>query len=117
MRAETTIEADEPDDLVGQLLATTNDPARFVELAFPAITPEGWQLEVLQSIGNQLQEECAAGSVEGGADRNGKREWSGQISVAELDHSVGLGHVRRDAGCGDGRDRAADQDEAVGRAE
>jgi hypothetical protein len=55
MKVET-IEADEADDLVEELLATTNDPARFVELAFPTITPERWQLEVLQSIGLRLQE-------------------------------------------------------------
>src|SRR6516162_7999874 len=55
MRAET-IEADEPDDLVGQLLATTNDPTRFVELAFPEIRLEAWQFEVLETIGGQLRE-------------------------------------------------------------
>ena len=55
MRAET-IEADEPDDLVGQLLATTNDPTRFVELAFPEIKLEAWQFEVLETIGGQLRE-------------------------------------------------------------
>jgi hypothetical protein len=55
MRVET-IEADETDDLVSQLLATTNDPARFVELAFPDITPEAWQREVLETIGDQLRE-------------------------------------------------------------
>src|SRR6516162_2284107 len=51
-----TIEAEEADDLVEQLLATTNDPARFVELAFPDIRPEKWQLRVLQTLANQLQE-------------------------------------------------------------
>jgi hypothetical protein len=56
MRLAETIEADEADDLVSQLLATTNDPARFVALAFPDITPERWQREVLETIGNQLQE-------------------------------------------------------------
>jgi len=55
MKAET-IEADETDDLVGELLATTNDPARFVELAFPAIRPEAWQRQVLDTIGAQLRE-------------------------------------------------------------
>src|SRR5215831_12538798 len=47
---------DETDDLVGELLACTNDPARFVELAFPAIRPEAWQLRVLETIGAQLRE-------------------------------------------------------------
>jgi len=56
VRLGETIEADEADDLVEQLLATTNDPARFVELAFPDIRPEKWQLRVLQTLANQLQE-------------------------------------------------------------
>jgi hypothetical protein len=50
------MEAEEADDLVGQLLATTNSPEKFVELAFPDITPEVWQFEVLQSIGLRLRE-------------------------------------------------------------
>src|SRR6516165_5209222 len=49
-------EADEVEDLVEQLFATTNDPTRFVELAFPAIKPEKWQHEVLETIGSQLRE-------------------------------------------------------------
>ena len=56
MRLGETIEADEADDLVEQLLATTNSPERFVELAFPDIRPEKWQLRVLQTLANQLQE-------------------------------------------------------------
>jgi hypothetical protein len=55
MRAET-FEADEPDDLVEQLLATTNDPTRFVELAFPDVKPERWQAKVLKELGDQLKE-------------------------------------------------------------
>ena len=53
MRLGETIDAD---DLVEALLATTNHPARFVALAFPTITPEKWQRQVLETIGNQLQE-------------------------------------------------------------
>jgi len=57
MKLGETIEADEgADDLTAELLATTNSPARFVELAFPDITPEKWQRQVLETIGNQLQE-------------------------------------------------------------
>jgi len=56
MRLGETIEAEEADDLVEQLLATTNEPARFVALAFPTITPERWQRQVLETIGDQLQE-------------------------------------------------------------
>jgi hypothetical protein len=55
MRAET-IEAEEAGDLVGELLACTNDPVRFVELAFPAIRLEKWQRRVLETIGTQLRE-------------------------------------------------------------
>jgi hypothetical protein len=61
MRLAETIEADEADDLVEQLLASTNDPARFVELAFPDITPEAWQRDVLETIGNQLKENAKLG--------------------------------------------------------
>jgi hypothetical protein len=56
MKQAETFEADEPDDLVGELLATTNDPTRFVELAFPEIQLEMWQLQVLEHIGGQLRE-------------------------------------------------------------
>jgi hypothetical protein len=48
--------ADEAEGLVEELLATTSDPARFVELAFPAIRLEVWQFEVLETIGGQLRE-------------------------------------------------------------
>ena len=51
-----TVEADGADDLVAALLATTNDPVRFVELAFPTIIMERWQRQVLETIGNQLRE-------------------------------------------------------------
>jgi hypothetical protein len=47
-------EADE--DLVQQLLGCSDDPLAFVRLAFPDIKPEKWQREVLEHIGNQLQE-------------------------------------------------------------
>jgi hypothetical protein len=53
MRAETI---EETADLVEELLATTNDPTRFVELAFPEIKLEAWQFEVLETIGGQLRE-------------------------------------------------------------
>ena len=45
---------DEPADLVDDLLACSNDPLRFVELAFPNITPERWQRTVMTHIGDQL---------------------------------------------------------------
>jgi hypothetical protein len=47
---------EEADDLTERLLATTNDPVRFVELAFPNIRLEKWQRRVLQTIADQLQE-------------------------------------------------------------
>jgi hypothetical protein len=50
----TTLEAD--DDLVQQLLLCSDDPLAFVNLAFPDITLETWQREVLEHIGNTLQE-------------------------------------------------------------
>jgi hypothetical protein len=57
MKMGESFEADEEtDDLVERLLATTNSPAQFVELAFPSIVPERWQQQVLETIGNQLQE-------------------------------------------------------------
>jgi len=49
-----TLEAD--DDLVQQLLLCSDDPLAFVNLAFPDIKPEKWQREVLEHIGNTLQE-------------------------------------------------------------
>jgi hypothetical protein len=51
-----TIEADEAEDLVGQLLACSDDPLAFVNLAFPDIRPEKWQRQVLETIGSQLRE-------------------------------------------------------------
>jgi hypothetical protein len=56
MKLAETIEADEADDLVSQLLAATNDPLAFVNLAFPEIRLEAWQREVLETIGNQLRD-------------------------------------------------------------
>jgi hypothetical protein len=46
----------EADDLVGQLLGCSDDPLAFVKLAFPDIRPEKWQREVLEHIGNTLQD-------------------------------------------------------------
>jgi hypothetical protein len=60
MRLGEAIEAEEPEDLVQQLLACTNDPLRFVELAFPTIRLEKWQRAVLETVGNQLQENARA---------------------------------------------------------
>jgi hypothetical protein len=54
--AAEIIEPDEPIDLVDELLACSNDPLRFVELAFPDIKPEEWQRQVLMMIGGQLSE-------------------------------------------------------------
>jgi len=51
-----TIAADEAEDLVEQLLGCSDDPLAFVRLAFPDIRPEKWQREVLEHIGNTLQE-------------------------------------------------------------
>ena len=42
--------------MVDALLACSNDPLRFVELAFPDIKPEEWQRQVLMTIGKQLSE-------------------------------------------------------------
>jgi hypothetical protein len=50
------MKTEEPDDLVAELMACTNDPTRFVELAFPEIQLEMWQLQVLEMIGGQLRE-------------------------------------------------------------
>jgi hypothetical protein len=44
------IDIDEP-DLTDELLACSNDPLRFVELAFPHIAPEHWQRQVMAHIG------------------------------------------------------------------
>ena len=46
---------DEPDP-VDQLLDCSNDPMRFVTLAFPGIKPEAWQAQVLSEIGERLHE-------------------------------------------------------------
>jgi hypothetical protein len=43
-------------DELEELLACTNDPAKFVALAFPNMKPERWQSEVLKEVGNQLTE-------------------------------------------------------------
>jgi len=45
---------DEPTDLIDELLACSNDPLRFVELAFPGITREHWQRQVMTHISDQL---------------------------------------------------------------
>jgi hypothetical protein len=45
---------DEPTDLIDKLLACSNDPLRFVELAFPSVTPEHWQRKVMTHIADQL---------------------------------------------------------------
>jgi len=45
---------DEPADLIEDLLASSNDPLRFVELAFPGITPEHWQRKIMTHISDQL---------------------------------------------------------------
>jgi hypothetical protein len=51
------VRLDETDeDLTEQLLLCSDDPLAFVQLAFPNIKPEKWQREVLEHIGNQLQE-------------------------------------------------------------
>jgi hypothetical protein len=55
MKAET-IEVDEADDLVEELLACSDDPLAFVNLAFPEIRLEAWQHDVLATIGSQLRE-------------------------------------------------------------
>ena len=44
------------EDLVQQLLGCSDDPLAFVHLAYPDIRPEKWQREVLEHIGNRLQE-------------------------------------------------------------
>jgi hypothetical protein len=54
--APEVIEPVELIDLVDELLACSNDPLRFVELAFPDIKPETWQRQVLMTIGEQLSE-------------------------------------------------------------
>ena len=60
--AAEIIEPAEPIDLVDELLACSNDPLRFVELAFPDIKPEAWQRRVLMTIGDQLSENARLGT-------------------------------------------------------
>jgi hypothetical protein len=50
------LETAEPIDLVDELLACSNDPLRWVELAFADIRVEDWQGRVLRTIGEQLSE-------------------------------------------------------------
>jgi hypothetical protein len=45
---------DEPADPTEDLLACSDDPLRFVELAFPAIKPEHWQQQVMAYVADQL---------------------------------------------------------------
>jgi len=45
---------DEPIDLIDELLACSNNPLRFVELALPHIKLERWQRDVTTYIGEQL---------------------------------------------------------------
>jgi hypothetical protein len=53
----TALAADEAEeDLVQQLLLCSDDPRAFVNLAFPDVRLEEWQRWVLETIGNQLQE-------------------------------------------------------------
>ena len=51
---DQSTEVEEPIDLIDELLACSNDPLRFVELAFPGITPEHWQRQVMTHIADQL---------------------------------------------------------------
>jgi hypothetical protein len=44
------------DDIIEALLACSNDPLRFQQLAFPDIQSENWQAECLHYIGDQLSE-------------------------------------------------------------
>jgi hypothetical protein len=53
MSADKIISPDEPIDQIDGLLACSNDPLHFVELAFP-ITLESWQRQVLTHVGDQL---------------------------------------------------------------
>jgi hypothetical protein len=48
-------------DVVDELVACTNDPAKFVTLAFPNVKPERWQSQVLKEIGDQLAENARLG--------------------------------------------------------
>jgi hypothetical protein len=61
MRLGETIEADEVEDLIDELVGCTNDTLRFVELAFPDVTLERWQAAVLKEIAGQLAENARLG--------------------------------------------------------
>jgi hypothetical protein len=50
--------------LVQQLLLCSDDPLAFVRLAFPDVTPERWQREVLEHIGSKLQKNSGLGRWE-----------------------------------------------------
>src|SRR5215469_10251418 len=50
----TEIITDEPADPIDDLLACSNDPLRFIGLAFPVVTPEHWQRKVMAHIGDHL---------------------------------------------------------------
>jgi len=94
MKLGETIEADEgADDLTAELLATTNSPARFVELAFPDITPEKWQRQ-----GQSVAGERATGSLEGGAGCNLLGERYRKKHADVLGHFVELDDFRANFG-------------------
>jgi hypothetical protein len=59
-----TLEADEAEDLVQQLLGCSDDPLAFVNIAFPDTKPEKWQREVLEHIGRKLQKNSGLGRWE-----------------------------------------------------
>src|SRR6516162_572556 len=50
----TEISTDESADLIDDLLRCSNDPLRFVELAFPHIKAEHWQRQLMTHIGDRL---------------------------------------------------------------
>jgi hypothetical protein len=58
VRLGETIEAD---DVVDELVACTNDPAKWVALTFPHLKPERWQAAVLTEIADQLAENTRLG--------------------------------------------------------
>jgi hypothetical protein len=60
-RSEMMSAAEEADDLVEQLLGCTDDPLRYITLAFPDVTLEEWQCETLEHIGGRLQENARLG--------------------------------------------------------
>src|SRR6516225_6991539 len=61
MKLGETIQAEETEDLVDELVACTNDPLAFVKLCFPTVTLERWQAEVLKEIADQLAENARLG--------------------------------------------------------